>query len=151
MKSNNYSLVHVRRCLPSATPALIASVFAVCLRAQSAISAGPTFTVPEANLSSHPSFVIYGDTRFTNWQPAKNASSPWAREALVQEIASEDPDALFVTGDIPFRLPLTSPTTKSSNLKTKAWAAAHLRVFPVLGNHEFYRARFHPERAARPR
>jgi hypothetical protein len=143
VKSNNYTLVHVRRCLPHAASAFIAFVFAVSLRALFARSAEPTFTLAEAPLSSPPAFVVYGDTRFTNWQLARNASSPWARQALVQKIASEHPEALFITGDIPFR-GADFADYKIFKSETKAWAAAHLPVFPILGNHEFYERDFIP-------
>src|SRR3954454_15491238 len=71
--------------------------------AQSPRATGPTFKLETADLSSPPAFVIYGDMRFTSWRFAGNASSPWARQALVRQIASEKPDALFLNGDLPYR------------------------------------------------
>lgn len=117
--------------------------FALVLLAQAAPAATPTFTIPEPDLSSYPSFVIYGDTRFTNWQLASNASSPWARRALVEKIASEKPEALFITGDIPFR-GADFNDYKIFKTETSVWTTNHLRIFPVLGNHEFYGRDFIP-------
>jgi len=57
--------------------------------AQSPKASGPTFKLERANLSSPPAFVIYGDMRFTKWRFTGNATSPWARRALVLKIASE--------------------------------------------------------------
>ncbi len=117
------------------TAALITAYLARC--------AGPDFTVAEPELAAHCSFIIYGDTRFTNWQFARGASWPWARRALVEKIATEKPDAIFITGDIPFQGADFSDYAVFEQ-ETKVWDSAHLRVFPVLGNHEFYERDFLP-------
>ena len=112
-------------------------------RAQSPNSAGPTFKIDDADLSSPPVLVGYGDTRFTNWPFPRNASSPWARQQLVRKIASEKPDALFIGGDIPLQ-GARMPDYHVFQQETRAWSDAHLRLYPVLGNHEFYDREFLP-------
>ena len=98
---------------------------------------GPTFQVAAADLRRSPVFVMYGDMRFTAWRFAGNASSPWARRALVEKVASEKPDALFLTGDVPFQGAEMSDYDVFRQ-ETSVWAERALRVYPALGNHEFY-------------
>jgi acid phosphatase type 7 len=112
-------------------------------RAQSPNSAGPTFKIDEADLSSPPVLIAYGDTRFTNWPIPRHATSPWARQALVHKIASEKPDVLFIGGDIPLQ-GARMPDYHIFQRETRAWSDAHLRLYPVLGNHEFYDREFLP-------
>jgi 3',5'-cyclic AMP phosphodiesterase CpdA len=79
--------------------------------------------------------IAYGDMRFTDPSalPAENVN---ARRALVARIAQESPDAVLLNGDI---------TMHGGDLadyriykdETRAWRDAHLRIFPVPGNHEF--------------
>jgi 3',5'-cyclic AMP phosphodiesterase CpdA len=73
--------------------------------------------------------------RFTD--PSEtSAAAPAARQALVAKIASEHPDALFLTGDIPWH---GGDTNDYQVFKEESapWRQQHLRVYPVLGNHEF--------------
>jgi acid phosphatase type 7 len=111
--------------------------------AESPNAAGPTFKIDDANLSSPPVFIIYGDTRFTRWPFPRNASSPWARQALVRKIASEKPDAAFIGGDLVFQ-GARMGDYEVFQQETRIWKDAHLRLFPVLGNHEFYDREFLP-------
>lgn len=78
-------------------------------------------------------FVIYGDTRFTNQESVAN---PVARRALVERIAAESPAAILIGGDLVYRGRLTDDyaTYRSETLE---WARRKIPVFPVLGNHEF--------------
>jgi streptogramin lyase len=93
-------------------------------------------TVPDTQLGDPLVFVIYGDMRFTH--PTETvASSPGPRRALVEKIASEHPDALFLTGDVPFHGGDTDDYRVFGE-ETASWQAQHLRIYPVLGNHEFY-------------
>ena len=64
------------------------------------MKAGPTFSVPDGEIHSPLTFVLYGDQRFMN--PATNAqSSPSMRQLLVKQIAKEKPAAIIMNGDIP--------------------------------------------------
>ncbi|HML16707.1 MAG TPA: metallophosphoesterase [Bryobacteraceae bacterium] len=97
-------------------------------------SAQPLIRV--ANLSSPPVIIAYGDIRFTD-TGEDVATNPKVRRWLVDKIASEKPDAVLLSGDIPFH---------GGNLddyavfraETKSWVAAHLLILPALGNHEMY-------------
>jgi acid phosphatase type 7 len=80
------------------------------------------------------SIVVYGDMRFTD--PGNTeAANPGARRALVARIAKEKPDALLLTGDIPYRGANAEDYHEYAE-ETAAWRAEKLHVYPVLGNHE---------------
>jgi hypothetical protein len=96
---------------------------------------GPTFVVKDSDLPKDFSIVVYGDMRFTN--PADtSAANPEARRALVAKIAELHPDALILTGDVPYRGTFAADYDEYK-LETKAWRDEQLRVYPALGNHEF--------------
>jgi hypothetical protein len=96
---------------------------------------GPTFVVKDSDLSRNFSIIVYGDMRFTD--PANTtAANPDARRALVAKIADEHPDALILTGDVPFRGTFAADYAEFK-LETAAWRTENLRVYPTLGNHEF--------------
>ncbi len=100
-------------------------------------ASGPTFTVPAASLPKQWSVIAYGDTRFTDPTNVK-VTNPAARRALVARIASEHPDALVISGDLPYdgANPEDYAVFKQ---ETAAWRDAHLRVYPALGNHELHK------------
>lgn len=79
--------------------------------------------------------IAYGDIRFTD--PSNTtATNPIARRALVKRIADERPDAVLINGDVPLRGGEQRDYAVYKR-ETDVWRAAHLRVFPALGNHEF--------------
>jgi acid phosphatase type 7 len=99
------------------------------------VSADP-LNVPDTQLRDPLVFVIYGDMRFTH--PTETvASSPGPRRALVVKVGAENPDALFLTGDVPWHGGDTDDYREFGE-ETALWRQQHLRVYPVLGNHEFY-------------
>ena len=57
------------------------------------------------------------------------------RLALVKKIAEERPDAVQMSGDVPYK---GSDPADYDNYRseTKPWRDAHLRIYPALGNHE---------------
>jgi hypothetical protein len=61
----------------------------------------PSFTVVDRELGPSPRFIVYGDTRFTDPTETK-ASFPGPRRTLVAQIGREKPDAVFITGDVPW-------------------------------------------------
>jgi acid phosphatase type 7 len=95
---------------------------------------GATFTVKDSDLGSSPSLIVYGDMRFTHPEDVVDAN-PAARRALVAEIAAGHPDALLLTGDVPFR-GRDLYDYREFAAETEAWRSEHLRVYPALGNHE---------------
>jgi len=97
---------------------------------------GPTFRISDDQLGSHPTFITYGDTRFTD--PANTtASNPKVRRWLVNRIAKERPSAVFLNGDVPLAGNINNDY-QVFKTETEPWRKAGLRVFPALGNHEFH-------------
>lgn len=97
---------------------------------------GPTFTVPASALASHWSLIAYGDTRFTD-PTNETVTNPYARRALVARIAEQHPDAVVISGDVPYDG--SNPNDYAVfQQETQAWRRAKLRVYPALGNHELH-------------
>lgn len=95
---------------------------------------GPTFSQNDQSSHSGWSVIVYGDTRFTD--PSNTvAVNPKVRRWLVQKIADENPDAILVSGDLPY-------TGSDANdylvfrEETKVWRDRHIHFYPALGNHE---------------
>jgi acid phosphatase type 7 len=95
---------------------------------------GPTFTVPGIEEGQALKIVAYGDTRFTDVSNDMD-TNPRVREYLVKQIAREKPDAVFMTGDLPFHGAVADDWQVYRD-ETAAWSAEHLRVYPALGNHD---------------
>jgi acid phosphatase type 7 len=99
-------------------------------------SSKPTFVVSEIKPGTDLKIVAYGDMRFTD--PSNTTdTNPRVRKWLVDRIAEEKPDALFVSGDLPFRGSLNEDWDVYRQ-ETAPWTAEHLRVYPTLGNHEYF-------------
>ena len=93
----------------------------------------PRFNVPAPQTGAALTFVVYGDTRFTQRDEVAN---PYARHALVARIASEHPAAILIGGDLVFQgsNPEDYDTYRS---ETTEWSQQRIPVFPAPGNHEF--------------
>ena len=93
----------------------------------------PRLDVPVADPSAPLTFITYGDTRFTQRDGVANGI---ARRALVARMASENPAAIFIGGDLVYEggNPEDYETYKT---ETAAWSQAKIPIFPALGNHEF--------------
>jgi len=93
-------------------------------------AAPPRFQVaaPQGSLS----FVVYGDTRFTERESVANAP---ARRALVAGVAAENPAAIFIGGDLVYQGD-DSGDYATYESETAAWSGRGIPVFPALGNHE---------------
>lgn len=99
-------------------------------------SPDPTFTIPEAELRKPVTVIAYGDVRFTNPQ-VKLVTDPKIRVEIVKRVAAERPDVLLLGGDVPFHGGTMNDYTVYEE-ETQVWRDERLRVFPTLGNHEFY-------------
>jgi hypothetical protein len=97
-------------------------------------AAAATFSVPSA-AAGPLRFVVYGDMRFTA-ASEHVASVPAARQALVAQIATEAPAAVFLTGDVPWHGG-DAGDYQVYRAETAAWRQRDLPVYPALGNHEF--------------
>jgi len=98
---------------------------------------GPTFTVAASSLPRKWSLIAYGDTRFTD-PTDTTVVDPKARRALVARVAEEHPDALLISGDLPYD-GANPDDYRVFKQETAAWRAARLRVYPALGNHELHK------------
>ena len=98
-------------------------------------SAGPDFRVGAQDRSRPLQIAVYGDMRFTD--PGETtATNPIVRRWLVDRIAAEKPDAVLLSGDIPWH-GSQAGDYEVYRSETKIWRDAHLHVYPALGNHEF--------------
>ena len=110
------------------------AVSAHCALALAAPSGGPPrLTVPAAQGGGPLTFVVYGDTRFTE-QPG--VANPVARRALVARIASENPAAILIGGDMVYNGSDPEDYATYRNA-TASWTQKRIPVFAALGNHEF--------------
>jgi hypothetical protein len=108
---------------PSSIRALIAAV--------ALVAASGLFAQPEKAVT----VIAYGDTRFTD--PSNvTATSPLARAALIARIAEEHPDAILISGDVPWHGGEKDDYARFRS-ETEAWRSRRLSVIPALGNHEF--------------
>jgi acid phosphatase type 7 len=97
---------------------------------------GPTFTVTAIALPKHWSIIAYGDTRFTD-PTNETVTNPFARRALVARIAKLHPNAVLLSGDLPYDG--SNPDDyKVFHRETAAWRHQRLRIYPALGNHELH-------------
>jgi acid phosphatase type 7 len=109
--------------------------FSKCVAAV-AVSIGVVAVLDAPVKSQKPATIIaYGDTRFTD--PANiTATNPQARTALITRIAEHQPDAIVISGDVPWHGGTKDDYTQFES-ETAVWRSRSLRVIPVLGNHEF--------------
>jgi len=78
--------------------------------------------------------IAYGDIRFTD-PKEHGATDPEIRVALIKQIAKEKPDAILISGDIPWHGD-DEKDWQVYDAETQVWHDSNLRVFPALGNHE---------------
>jgi calcineurin-like phosphoesterase family protein len=93
----------------------------------------PRLAVAGVDAAAPLTFVVYGDTRFTERAEVANA---FARRTLVEKIALEKPLAVFIGGDLVYE-GRDRQDYEAFARETPAWAAQGIPVFPALGNHEF--------------
>jgi len=95
------------------------------------VAASASFAQPQKAVT----LIAYGDTRFTD--PSNlTATSPLARAALIARIGEERPDAILISGDLPWHGGEKDDYARFRS-ETEAWRSRRLRVIPALGNHEF--------------
>jgi hypothetical protein len=95
----------------------------------------PDFRVSDRDLSHPLRIIAYGDMRFTNPSETR-ATNPKVRRWLVDQIAAEKPDAVLLSGDVPWH-GSNAGDYDEYRLETAPWRSEHLRINPALGNHEF--------------
>jgi acid phosphatase type 7 len=114
--------------------ALVLGLALLCASPYGAADAEPPrLEVAGVDDAAPRTFVVYGDTRFTERGEVAN---PIARRALVQQIALEKPLAVFIGGDLVYE-GHDMQDYEAFARETRAWADEGIPVFPALGNHEF--------------
>src|SRR5215469_4609515 len=98
-------------------------------------TSGPDFVVENGELGRPLRLIAYGDMRFTDPKET-SATNPKVRRWLVEKIAEEKPDAVLLSGDVPWHGGDASDYEVYRE-ETEPWRRAHLRIYPALGNHEF--------------
>ena len=117
------------------SPFIKISAFAMLqvLAIRALADAPPRLEVAVADPSAPLTFIVYGDTRFTQREGVANAV---ARRALVARMAGEKPAAIFIGGDLVYEgdNPEDYELYRS---ETAVWSQAKIPIFAALGNHEF--------------
>ena len=72
--------------------------------------------------------------RFTDPSETR-ATNPKVRRWLVDQVAAEKPDAVLLSGDVPWHGGQASDYDEY-RIETGIWRDAHLHIYPALGNHE---------------
>src|ERR1700730_995985 len=97
---------------------------------------GPTFRVVEKSFKRGWTLIACGDMRFTD--PTNNkVTNPKVRRWLVERIGAEHPDALLLSGDVPYDGSGVNDYDVYHR-ETAAWRERKLRVYPAIGNHELH-------------
>jgi hypothetical protein len=122
--------------LPALRRIALALAFVACAFGQE--SNAPLIRVDDSQLSSPPMVIAYGDTRFTD-PLNETATNPKVRRWLVGRIAEEKPDAVLISGDLPWNGDVANDYAVYRT-ETEIWRSKHLLVSPALGNHEFHGA-----------
>jgi len=79
--------------------------------------------------------LAYGDTRFTD--PSNlTATNPVARKVLIARMAEEKPDAIVISGDVPWHGGVAADYAQFRR-ETEPWRALRIPIIAATGNHEF--------------
>ena len=133
---NKAKLHHRPGALPFQAKRTHGTIAALLLTAFCVRAASPTLQVPQSELHEIPVLVAYGDTRFTNTSE-HGASNPKVRKWIVDQIAEEKPDAVLMSGDLPWHGTVANDYAVFET-ETQSWRDENLRILPALGNHELY-------------
>jgi len=96
----------------------------------------PTFVFSQFSKDEPLRMIAYGDMRFTD--PVKTTgTNPVVRRWLAEKIGAERPQALLLTGDMPF-VGEKAADWEVFQRETASWREAGFPVLPTLGNHEIY-------------
>jgi acid phosphatase type 7 len=119
-----------------AAASLLAGIgFKPCITVLAAPAGGPDFHISDSDLSHPLRIIAYGDLRFTD--PLEvTATNPKVRRWSVERIATEMPDAVLQSGDVPWHGSQAADYDVFRR-ETQSWRDGHLHIYPALGNHEF--------------
>lgn len=109
---------------------------ALLLTGAAAPDVHPTLTFSQFLPDKPLHLVAYGDMRFTD--PARTTgTNPRVRRWLADRIALEHPQALLLTGDMPYTGASTADW-KEFQVETASWRTQKVLELPTMGNHELY-------------
>ena len=94
----------------------------------------PTFVLKQFSAEQSLRLIAYGDMRFTD-PKITEGTNPKVRQWLAQKIGLEKPQALLVTGDMPF-IGDKKADWEEYQRETASWKEDGFPVFPTMGNHE---------------
>ncbi len=100
------------------------------------VDSNPTFTLKQFAPDQPIRLIAYGDMRFTDPATTKG-TNPKVRQWLAEKIGAERPQALLVTGDMPYTGELQADWDEYQK-ETTSWRTDGFPVFPTMGNHEVY-------------
>lgn len=102
--------------------------------AQGSPETAPTLIFKQFQPGSSLRLVVYGDMRFTN--PAvTSGTNPRVRKYLAEKVADEHPQAILLTGDMPYTG--GDPADwRVFQQETSSWRDQHILLLPATGNHE---------------
>ena len=98
------------------------------------VDAKPTFVLKQFSAEQPLRLIAYGDMRFTD-PKITEGTNPKVRQWLAQKIGLEKPQALLVTGDMPF-IGDKKADWEEYQRETASWKEGGFPVFPTMGNHE---------------
>ena len=101
---------------------------------KSAPDPNPTLTFPQFDAGKPISLVAYGDMRFTD-PSLTTGTNPSVRKWLAERIAQEHPQAVLLTGDMPFT-GAQEADWQEFQKETAGWRAGNILELPTIGNHE---------------
>jgi len=99
----------------------------------------PTFVLKQFSPAEPLRLIAYGDMRFTD-PSITSGTNPRVRQWLAEKIGAERPQAVLLTGDMPFNGDQKSDWEEYQR-ETASWKADGFPVFPTMGNHEIYHDR----------
>jgi len=94
----------------------------------------PTFTISKFAPLAPLRMIGYGDMRFTD-PSVKVGTNPRVRKYLAERVGMEHPDALLLTGDMPY-VGANDDDWQVFREETASWWANGALVWPTMGNHE---------------
>jgi hypothetical protein len=94
----------------------------------------PTFVLKQFSIGQPIRLIAYGDMRFTD-PKITEGTNPKVRQWLAQKIGQEKPQALLVTGDMPF-IGDKKADWEEYQRETASWKEGGFPIFPTMGNHE---------------
>lgn len=94
----------------------------------------PTSVLPQFSSNQPLRLIAYGDMRFAD-PSITDGTNPQVRRWLAEKIGQEKPQALLVTGDMPF-VGSRDADWEEFRKETASWKEDGFPVFPTVGNHE---------------